>query len=404
MHVAGEHEDSYDADFCIYNDVIVEEPDGGLSFCLYPADTFPPTDFHTATLVDGSIILIGSLGYKDLRKPGETQVFRLHTSTLQIEHVLTTGDAPGWISRHSAELTGENSILVIGGKVWDGKDLVPNDRIFELNVATLTWHQREHGDTQLFPVSAAEFPVLRNPRYGARNPEISDNSFWLEMAHRKWPPSRARLHFGDTATVKPERFSAYLDKAAKESGGIGGLDIPKLSQEFNRSRVPAARTDVIWTAQREEATEVTLTDGRRLAIGGQIEDYGDEAEDAWSYNDIIVTHPDGRIDIATYPPDIFPHLLCLCAVLRGDVIYIFGISDWRLTPERPRGPHLLRLDTSTLAITPIPTSEPPLIGTPYSHRIDGDIISFPVTRQTGADPHRWLGFNLVRNIWREFLP
>ena len=90
VHVAGEHEDSYDADFCIYNDVIVEEPDGGLSFCLYPADTFPPTDFHTATLVDGSIILIGSLGYKDLRKPGETQVFRLHTSTLQIEHVLTT--------------------------------------------------------------------------------------------------------------------------------------------------------------------------------------------------------------------------------------------------------------------------------------------------------------------------
>jgi hypothetical protein len=29
IHIAGEHEDSYDSDFCIYNDVVVEYPDGG---------------------------------------------------------------------------------------------------------------------------------------------------------------------------------------------------------------------------------------------------------------------------------------------------------------------------------------------------------------------------------------
>jgi hypothetical protein len=48
IHIAGEHEDHYDADFCIYNDVVVEYPGGRREFYLYPKDVFPPTDFHTA--------------------------------------------------------------------------------------------------------------------------------------------------------------------------------------------------------------------------------------------------------------------------------------------------------------------------------------------------------------------
>jgi hypothetical protein len=126
--------------------------------------------------------------------------------------------------------------------------------------------------------------------------------------------------------------------------------------------------------------------------------------DAWSYTDIVVKYPDGRIEIAIYPPGIFPHLRCLCAIAKGDDVYIFGINDWTRTPKRPRGPHVLLLDTHTLALTPIPTLEPPLVGTPYTHRVDGDIVSFPVTRHTDADPHRWLGFDLATHAWREFVP
>ena len=82
IHIAGEHEDYYDPDFCIYNDVVVEHPDGRRDFFLYSKSVFPPTDFHSATLIDHEIVLIGSLGYRDLRRVGEIQVLKLDTQHL----------------------------------------------------------------------------------------------------------------------------------------------------------------------------------------------------------------------------------------------------------------------------------------------------------------------------------
>ena len=70
--IAGEHEDFYDPDFCIYNDVFVERARRPPGIYRYPKDVFPPTDFHTATLVGDEIILIGSLGYRDLRRAGRS--------------------------------------------------------------------------------------------------------------------------------------------------------------------------------------------------------------------------------------------------------------------------------------------------------------------------------------------
>src|SRR5215213_4761385 len=60
--IAGEHEDSYDPDFYIYNDVVVRRPDGAIEIFGYPRDAFPPTDFHSATLVDDRVVIVGSLG------------------------------------------------------------------------------------------------------------------------------------------------------------------------------------------------------------------------------------------------------------------------------------------------------------------------------------------------------
>src|SRR5260370_15017855 len=59
--IAGEHEDYYDTDFYIYNDVVVRHPDGGIDIFGYPRDVFPPTDFHTATLIRNRFIVIVSL-------------------------------------------------------------------------------------------------------------------------------------------------------------------------------------------------------------------------------------------------------------------------------------------------------------------------------------------------------
>jgi ankyrin repeat protein len=142
IEIAGEHEDYYDQDFCIYNDVIVHRGDGTFDIYGYPKDVFSPTDFHTATLIGNAIYIIGNLGYLGERQFGVTQVYRLDTETMTMEPVETTGSQPGWIHRHRAKLVG-NAIEVKGGKVClvvDGKECIEdNDRPFVLDLGTMMW-------------------------------------------------------------------------------------------------------------------------------------------------------------------------------------------------------------------------------------------------------------------------
>jgi len=102
MQIGGEHEDSYDEDFCIYNDVFVHHPDGRIEIYGYPEELFPPVDFHTATLIEPFIYVIGALGYPGARRPGETPVFRLDTRTGRVEPLRVAGEAPGWLYGHQA--------------------------------------------------------------------------------------------------------------------------------------------------------------------------------------------------------------------------------------------------------------------------------------------------------------
>lgn len=116
IQIGGEHEDGYDPDFCIYNDVFVHEPDGTIKVYFYPEADFPTTDNHTSTLVGDAIYIIGNLGYPKQRTPGFTPVYRLNLDDMSISEVLTSGHQPSWIYGHSASLNG-NNILVFGGKV-----------------------------------------------------------------------------------------------------------------------------------------------------------------------------------------------------------------------------------------------------------------------------------------------
>lgn len=134
--IAGEHEDHYDPDFCIYADVTVIHRDARVDHFIYPETVFPPTDFHTATYLDDHILLIGNLGYAGQRPEGETQVLRLNLGDFSIHRVETTGQNPGWISRHKASLV-DGSILVSGGKIEPG--YVDNTGIFALDLATMVW-------------------------------------------------------------------------------------------------------------------------------------------------------------------------------------------------------------------------------------------------------------------------
>lgn len=115
--VGGEYEDYYDPDFCIYNDVVVLGPDGSVAIYGYPKDVFPPTDFHTASLLGDRLILIGSIGYKGERLSGVTPVYALHLDDYRIEPLETRGEPPGWISKHEARIEWD-TIVVSGGEVY----------------------------------------------------------------------------------------------------------------------------------------------------------------------------------------------------------------------------------------------------------------------------------------------
>ena len=138
--IAGEHEDHYDPDFCIYNDVTILDGEGGVEHYLYPREVFPPTDFHSATLLGDAILLIGCLGYKEDRREGETRVMRLSLEDLSIARVETSGNNPGWIHRHRAVLEG-GRVVVSGGKLEPGyRDL---EGRWALEVETWRWARLE---------------------------------------------------------------------------------------------------------------------------------------------------------------------------------------------------------------------------------------------------------------------
>jgi hypothetical protein len=129
--IGGEHEDFYDPDFCIYNDVVVLGPAGAVEIYGYPKDVFPPTDFHTSTLIANEIIVIGCVGYQDERRYGYTPVYRLDLGDYHMTEVVSAADMPGWISKHTARLASDGTIVVSGGEVILNKD---GREVYRLNV------------------------------------------------------------------------------------------------------------------------------------------------------------------------------------------------------------------------------------------------------------------------------
>lgn len=121
IRIGGEQEDWSDPDFYIYNDVIVTDADGNTEVFGYPDDVFPPTDFHTATLVDDRIVLIGNASYPDFRKH-DAQVMLLDTDSYAFQRLEMKGEGPLWLSKHSAHLSEDGSVIVVrGGFIADDR-------------------------------------------------------------------------------------------------------------------------------------------------------------------------------------------------------------------------------------------------------------------------------------------
>jgi hypothetical protein len=159
--IGGEHEDTYDPDFFIYNDVIVEHPSGERDVYGYPYDAFGPTDFHGAALVDDRVFIIGGLSYVDRREPGVTLVYTLDIESLAITPVRTGGQPPGWIYEHTVERSADGQRLVLrGGTIFDRVDgrehHVANEDEWSLDLRDLRWSQSKCASFEQWVLSRAD--------------------------------------------------------------------------------------------------------------------------------------------------------------------------------------------------------------------------------------------------------
>src|SRR5262249_23152006 len=154
--IGGEHEDFYDPDFCIYNDVVVLGPADEIEIYGYPKDVFPPTDFHTATRVGDRLIVVGCLGYPDDRRPGHPPVSSLDLSSYRISEAHTMGEAPGWIFGHEADVDPDGVITVRGGEVVvdrDGEEWFRrNVEEFALDARTGVWRRLTNRNWRQFAI------------------------------------------------------------------------------------------------------------------------------------------------------------------------------------------------------------------------------------------------------------
>ena len=201
--IGGEHEDHYDPDFFVYNDVAVLTPASddavldfdrcGLELLAYAPDAFPPTDFHSATLVGDEIVVIGGLGYPDERREGHTPVRVLDTRTFAFRELATHGAMPGWIFKHAARYEpASHSILVAHGEVQTGGELAPNEKAFRLDLRSGQWERAtsralrrvcspEHGHLRAGPDLPAALRTLGLPLVKTWR-SVSGNERWLVFA------------------------------------------------------------------------------------------------------------------------------------------------------------------------------------------------------------------------------
>jgi len=208
VHIGGEHEDYYDPDFFIYNDVTVFKPDGSIEILGYSRDVFPPTDFHSATLAGNAIVIIGALGYPEQRIIGQTPVFRLALDDMTIAPVRTSGEAPGWLQRHSAELAADGrSIVVRGGELWlgDKRAMQENIDAWSLDISNGCW-------TRLTALDWQRWTMVRADR--------KPNRLWdvrQELWRRKhgWPGLQSYWRYDDEPDFEALATLYRLDDLAQ---------------------------------------------------------------------------------------------------------------------------------------------------------------------------------------------
>jgi len=233
--IGGEHEDYYDPDFFIYNDVIVTDATGAIEIYGYPRDVFPPTDFHSATLDGDRIVIVGCLGYTDQRARGTTPVYALALGDLSIARLETTGDAPGWIYEHAATRDGE-ALVVRGGMRYDGTRLVESFDDWALDLGTLRWTRS----------SARPWSIWQLVRTDGKSNKLFDITSYALYEHGR-DKAVERIGFTPDIAQVTERYAPPMMHVAQP---------PHEDDDFRVHRIEVAGVVVRYT---EDMAYVTVT-------------------------------------------------------------------------------------------------------------------------------------------------
>jgi len=156
IYIGGEHEDLYDPDFYIYNDVVTLAPDGRVEIYGYPKEAFPPADFHSATIVGDRILVVGGLGYENERRFGHTPVYALDLSNYRISEIPTSGEMPGWISKHEASYDSKGIVTIRGGQLVQEhgtqQQIRRNFEDYALHINSHTWKRLTNRNWREFSI------------------------------------------------------------------------------------------------------------------------------------------------------------------------------------------------------------------------------------------------------------
>ena len=238
IHIAGEHEDYYDPDFYIYNDVTVIYPDERIEFYNYPKEVFPPTDFHSATLVDDTIILIGNLSYIDNRQIGQTQILLLDTNNYKIEKIKPTGLQPGWIHKHKAILSKDKkSIKILGGEIATGSDaslLVENIDEWELDLNTWEWKRLTKKEWRQFELTREDKKL--NNLFWVRQTLFSLEAGWQKEYKRQRKHLKKEIGFVPDVLLVKELYLPDIEHKIVEQNERNDtyiIDINGVRVRFN---------------------------------------------------------------------------------------------------------------------------------------------------------------------------
>ena len=208
---------------------------------------------------------------------GVTPVFRLALDTMAIVPVNTTGEAPGWLFRHSAELTEDGgSIVVRGGEVWLGNDCSMQENIdaWSLDVSSGRWTRLSALDWQRWTMVRVD--RKRNRLWDVRQERWHRDHAWAGLeSYWKYPDAPDfealdSLYRLDRAAPGPEQdaeanvFRVVIDGVRVRFTESGWSVKAMVEGRLSDARLDELQRATLATLQRLDASdwEIERVDGR----------------------------------------------------------------------------------------------------------------------------------------------